>query len=155
MILRKGSVAETISEASYPAPYTLKAGRMAWRALGDAGGLTQFGVALETLNPGEQSSQMHWEDREDEFLYMLQGEITVVEDGVESIIHPGEACAWKAGTKIAHMLRNHTDIPAVYLIMGTRDPQNTCTYPGLDLLATPTGFTHLDGTPYPAKGEEE
>ncbi len=96
---------------------------------------------------------MHWEDREDEFLYMLSGELTVVEDGVETIITSGDACAWKANTKVAHQLRNHTDADATYLIIGTRDPENICNYPGLDMLATPDGYTRLDGTKYPKKGD--
>jgi uncharacterized cupin superfamily protein len=149
-ILRKGSVPVTEARASYPAPYTLPAGRMRWRTVGDAGGLTQFGISLETLDPGARSGQLHWEEREDEFLYMLEGALTVIEDGEETVIGPGDACAWKAGTPIAHSLRNDSSAPAVYLILGSRDPLNVARYPGLDLLATPGGFTHLDGTPYDA-----
>ncbi len=152
-VLRKDAVPATEAQASYPAPYTLSGGRMRWRALGDAGGLTQFGVALETLDPGAQSSQMHWEEREDEFLYLLEGELTVVEDGRETIIGPGDACAWKAGDGVAHCLRNHAEAAAVYLIVGSRDPHNVTRYPGLDLVATPDGFTHLDGTPYPRRSD--
>lgn len=155
MIIRKDSVAPTVSKGTYPAPYTLPAGRLMWQALGDAGGLTQYGVSLETLHPGAVSSQMHWEDREDEFLYMLAGELTVIEDGEEAIITQGDACAWKANTKVAHQLRNQSDADATYLIIGTRDPENTCHYPGLDMLATPAGYTHLDGTKYPQKGDDQ
>ena len=151
MILRKASVPLTEGWSSYPDPYNQGDGNIAWRALGDAGGLPQYGVALETIRPGGVSAQMHWESHEDEFLYMLEGEITVVEDGVETVIGPGDACAWKCGGPPAHTLRNHTDRPATYLIMGTRHPENVATYPGLDLLATPDGFTRLDGTPYPKR----
>lgn len=154
-ILRKDSVAETVAGSSYPAPYTLPAGRAAWRHLTDAGGLTQFGAALETLHPGGQSSQMHWESAEDEFLYMLSGHLTVIENGEETVINPGDACCWKAGDPVAHCLKNHTDAPAVYLMVGSRRPNNVSHYPGLDMLATPNGFTHLDGTPYPKKGATE
>lgn len=154
MIILKDSVASTPSNASYPAPYTLPAGRMASQALGDAGGLTQFGISLETLHPGAVSSQLHWEDREDEFLYMLTGDLTVTEGDVETVITTGDACAWQAATRVAHQLRNHSDADATYLIMGTRDPENICNYPGLDLLATPAGYTHLDGTKYPTMGDD-
>lgn len=148
-ILRSGTVPVTDAVSSYPAPYNLGSGNLSYQALGDAGGLTQFGAHLETLHPGGQSSQMHWEEHEDEFLYLLSGQLTVVEDGVESVIGPGDACCWKAGLPVAHCLKNHTDAPAVYLIVGSRNPQNICHYPGLDLLATPAGYARLDGTLYP------
>jgi uncharacterized cupin superfamily protein len=148
-ILRSGTVPVTDAVSSYPAPYNLGSGNLSYQALGNAGGLTQFGAHLETLHPGGQSSQMHWEEHEDEFLYLLSGQLTVVEDGVESVIGPGDACCWKAGLPVAHCLKNHTDAPAVYLIVGSRNPQNICHYPGLDLLATPAGYARLDGTLYP------
>lgn len=149
MILRKGSVPETHPRSSYPAPYNLGSGNLSYRHLSEAGGLTQFGAALETLHPGGQSSQMHWEEAEDEFLLMLTGEITVIENGAAAVIGPGDACVWKAGVPVAHCLKNHTAQPATYLIVGTRNPANVAHYPGLDLLATPGGYTRLDGTPYP------
>lgn len=152
-IFRKDSVPETEGISGYPDPYNLGRGKLFYHHITDAGGLTQFGAAVETLLPGGQSSQMHWEEREDEFLLMLSGEVTVVEDGVETLIGPGDACCWKAGTPVAHCLKNLGDAPATYLIMGSRDPRNITHYPGLDLLATPQGPTHLDGTPYPKKGE--
>lgn len=152
-IIRKDEVPVTDAVSGYPDPYNLGSGNLSYRHISNAGGLTQFGAALETLHPGGQSSQMHWEEHEDEFLYMLSGELTVVEDGEEAIIRPGDACCWKAGTPVAHCLRNHSDAPATYLIVGSRDPRNIAHYPGLDMLGTPQGFTHLDGTPYPRKGE--
>ena len=154
-ILRKDSVTATVADDSYPAPYTLPAGRLSWRHLTEAGGLTQFGIALETLQPGGQSSQPHWEQHEDEFLYLLEGELTVIEDGQPTIIHPGDACCWKAGDPISHTLKNHTAKPAIYLIAGSRNPNNITHYPGLDLLDTAAGYMHLDGTPYPTKGESK
>lgn len=153
-IFRKDTVPLTEGVSSYPAPYTLPTGQLSYRHITEAGGLTQFGAALETLHPGGQSSQMHWEEHEDEFLYMLEGALTVIEDGQETVITPGDACCWKAGVQVAHTLRNHADQPAIYLIIGSRHPDNICHYPGLDMLATPRGMTHLDGTPYPTKGEE-
>lgn len=148
-ILRSGTVPAKDAVSSYPAPYNLGSGNLSYQSLGDAGGLTQFGAHLETLHPGGQSSQMHWEEHEDEFLYMLSGQLTVVEDGIETVIGPGDACCWKAGLPVAHCLKNHTDAPAVYLIVGSRNPQNICHYPGLDLRATPAGYARLDGTLYP------
>ncbi|SLN70013.1 cupin domain-containing protein [Roseisalinus antarcticus] len=149
MIIKSNSVEEVTPKASsYPPPYDMPNG-LSYRPLSDAGGLTQYGVALETLHPGGQSSQMHWESLEDEFLYMLAGQLTVIENGEETVIGPGESCCWPAGKAVAHTLRNDSGAPAQYLIMGTRDPRNVTTYPGLDLLHRPEGYTHLDGTPYP------
>ncbi len=155
MILRKDSVPVTEGVSGYPAPWNLGRGFLSYLHLTEAGGLTQFGIALETLQPGKQSSQPHWESHEDEFLYLLVGALTVLENGIGTILSPGDACCWKAGDPTAHTLRNHTDQPATYLIAGSRNPQNTTYYPGIDLVATPAGFTHLDATPYPKQGEQE
>ncbi len=154
-IFRKDSVPLKEGVSGYPDPYNQGSGNLAYRHLTDAGGLTQFGAALETLHPGGQSSQMHWEEHEDEFLYMLEGTLTVVEDGTETVIHPGDSCCWKASVPVAHTLRNHSDAPAIYLIVGTRHPDNICHYPGLDMLATPKGYTHLDGTMYPPRNKPQ
>jgi uncharacterized cupin superfamily protein len=153
-IFRKDSVPETEGVSGYPDPYNLGRGQLFYRHITNAGGLTQFGAAVETLLPGGQSSQMHWEEREDEFLLMLSGQVTVVEDGVETEIGPGDTCVWKSGTPVAHCLKNKGTAPATYLIVGTRDPENITRYPGLDMLATPQGYTHLDGTPYPKEGKK-
>ncbi len=153
-IFTKDSVPATKAVSYYPDPYSLGAGNLSFRHLTDAGGLTQYGAAVETLHPGGQSSQMHWESEEDEFLYMLSGALTVIEDDMPTIIGPGDFCCWKAGVPVAHTLKNHTDAAAVYLIVGSRRPDNITHYPGLDLLATPLGYTHLDGTPYPTMGEK-
>jgi uncharacterized cupin superfamily protein len=149
MILRKGTVPLTEGVSTYPEPYNLGRGHMHWRHFGDAGGLTGFGVSEETLQPGAQSSQPHWHEREDEFLYVLEGALTVVEDGVETLLGPGDVAVWKAGVPVAHTLRNHGTAPVRYLIAGGRHPDEVCHYPGLDLVDTPAGYTHLDGTPYP------
>lgn len=154
-IFRKDSVPLKEGVSGYPDPYNQGSGNLAYRHLTDAGGLTQFSAALETLHPGGQSSQMHWEEHEDEFLYMLEGTLTVVEDGTETVIHPGDSCCWKASVPVAHTLRNHSDAPAIYLIVGTRHPDNICHYPGLDMLATPKGYTHLDGTMYPPRNKPQ
>ena len=154
-IFRKDSVPVTEAVSGYPDPWNLGRGFLSYRHLTEAGGLTQFGIALETLHPGKQSSQQHWEEHEDEFLYMLEGELTVIEDESETVIHPGDWCCWKAGVPVAHVLKNRSGKPATYLIAGSRIPKNVCHYPGLDMLATDAGYTHLDGTPYPTKGENE
>ena len=153
-ILRRDSVPETEGISSYPGPYNLGRGKLFYRHLTLAGGLSQFGAALERLEPGGQSSQPHWHEREDEFLFMLDGTLTVVEDGEETEIGPGDACCWPAGDTTAHTLKNTGDAPALYLIVGSRDPDEICHYPGRDMIATPEGYTHLDGTPWTVEAEE-
>ena len=152
-IVRKGTVPPKEAKSSYPDPYNLGSGNISYLALSDAGGLTQFGAYLESLEPGRQSSQLHWHEKEDEVLYLLQGTLTVVEDGREETIEPGDACAWKAGEPAGHTIRNDGDAPAIYLIVGSRADGEVCHYPGIDLRAEPGGYVHLDGKPYPPRGD--
>lgn len=153
MILRKGDVAPVIGPSSYPAPHTLPTGRMRWWPVSDAGGLTQFGAALESLEPGARSSQRHWHEAEDEFLHVLDGEVTVIENDGDHLLTPGDSACWPAGSGNAHCLVNRSDRPASYLIVGTRAPDDECHYPDVDLHYSRKGGQHgyyrKDGTPYP------
>ena len=97
--------------------------------ISDAGGLGQFGAYLEVLEPGARSSERHWHEAEDEFLYMLSGVATVIEDGAAQVIGPGDACCWPAGVPIAHQVLNHGAEPCAYLIVGTRAASDRCHYP--------------------------
>jgi uncharacterized cupin superfamily protein len=152
-ILRKGEVAPVTGPSSYPAPYTLPDGRMRWWPISDEGGLTQFGAFTEELAPGAQSSQRHWHEAEDEFLYVLDGEVTVVENDGDHVLRPGDAACWPAGAANAHCLRNRTDRPVAYLIVGTRARDDACIYPDIDLRYVRKdgvqGYYRNDGTPYP------
>jgi uncharacterized cupin superfamily protein len=148
MILRKGTVPVTEGVSGYPGPYNLGRGHIRWQAFSDAAGLTQFGANFEMLAPGARSSQTHWHETEDEFLYLIDGTLTVIEGETETQIHPGDACCWKAGNPVGHSLRNDSDQPATYIIVGTRNPADICHYPGIDLRAEPGGYVHLDGTPW-------
>ncbi len=100
-------------------------------ALGDAGGLTQFGVALETLAPGARSSDRHWHEAEDEFLWMVAGEAVLIEETGETPLRPGDAVTWKAGEANGHMLHNRSDAPCQYLVVGTRAKGDVVHYPDL------------------------
>ena len=139
--------------SSYPPPHNKGFGRYKAWPFSDAAGLTQFGAFVETLEPGATSSQRHWHEAEDEFLYMLEGEITVVEDAGEYVLVPGEATGWKAGDPNGHQLMNRADVPATYLIVGTRAKDDRCHYTQIDMVYARTGdvsgYTHRDGTPYP------
>jgi uncharacterized cupin superfamily protein len=101
--------------------------------LGEAGGLTQFGAFLEKLEPGAHSSELHWHETEDEFVYIVSGEVTLVEGGqnglTETILMPGDAAAFKANVPVGHCLQNNSDAPASYLVVGTRTTTDRWHYP--------------------------
>ena len=98
-------------------------------ALSDAGGLQQYGAYLQILQPGARSSNRHWHEKEDEFLYVLSGEVTVTENEAVETLHPGDAACWAAGVPTAHYVSNHSSAPCSYLIVGTRADQDVCHYP--------------------------
>ncbi len=94
-----------------------------------AGGLTQFGAYVETLQPGSRSSERHWHEQEDEFLYIIAGEATVIEEDGPHILYPGDAACWPAGAPNAHCVLNRSDAPCTYMIVGTRVTRDICHYP--------------------------
>lgn len=153
MPIVKISTVKPVTGSGYPEPYNLGSGHyQAWQ-MSDAGGLTQFGAIIETLKPGAMSSQRHWHENEDEFLYMLSGELVLVEDNGDQILKTGDAAAWKAGIANGHHLQNRSEEPASFLIVGSRAEKDTCHYPDIDLVFHCNGddhhFTHKDGTNYP------
>lgn len=142
----------------YPKPFDEKCDLYEAVALGEAVGLTQFGVSMEKLLPGGMSSQRHWHENEDELLYLLSGELVLVDDAGEHVLTEGAAVGWKAGEPNAHHLINRSDQPAYYLIMGTRAETDTVHYPDIDLhyeRADGVGrYLHKDGTPYPEETDD-
>ena len=141
------------SEGGYPEPFGSRMGRGDWRRLGNAFGITQFGINLETLQPGAQSALRHWHTLVDEFLYLLEGELVLRTNAGETPVTAGMCIGFKAGTRDAHHFVNRSDKPARYLVMGSRIPGDNAFYPDDDLLwlETETGgrAVHKDGTPYP------
>jgi uncharacterized cupin superfamily protein len=107
----------------------------------DAGGLTQFGAYVETLQPGSRSSDRHWHEREDEFLFMISGEATVIEEDGAHVLHPGDAACWRAGVANAHQVVNRSGAPCTYLIVGTRVTHDVCHYPDLGKILHTEGET--------------
>ena len=105
----------------YPAPYDEPCKKRRWVKLGDVHGLTQFGVNLVTLDPGVWSSQRHWHMKEDEFVYVLEGELVLVTDEGEEVFGPGDSAGFKAGVKNGHVFQNRSDKPAKLLAIGSRD----------------------------------
>ena len=136
----------------YPAPYaTMMAGRSSLR-LGEAGGLTQFGVNLVTLQPGALSSLRHWHLVEDEFVMMTQGTCIMVTDAGETVMTPGDCAAFPANSGDGHHFINRSDAPAVFLVIGTKSAREVATYSDVDLVVTMEAgratFTHKNGSPY-------
>jgi uncharacterized cupin superfamily protein len=127
------------NRTGYPEPYrALVAGRFR-RRLGDALGLTRFGVNLTRLEPGSASAQRHWHSREDELVYVLEGELTLVTDAGEQLLTSGMCAAFKAVVPDGHHLVNRSDRQAVLLEIGNRDPDDEAAYPDIDLRYTKGG----------------
>ena len=104
-------------------------GAMATASFSDSAGITQYGAYLQTLQPGARSSTRHWHEQEDEFLYVVSGRVTVVEDDGPHVLEPGDAACWPAGVPNAHHVLNETSEPCSYLIVGTRLTHDICHYP--------------------------
>jgi uncharacterized cupin superfamily protein len=138
----------------YPSPFDEPCReRKRWK-LGDAAGLTQFGVNLLRLPPGAWSSQRHWHDGEDEFVYVLEGEAVLVTDQGEQALRPGDCAGFPAGAPNGHHIQNRSRGEVVLLEVGTRNTTvDGCDYPDIDMIITPgaAGYTHRDGTPYPSE----
>ena len=141
------------SNTGYPEPFRqIVLGRIRKR-LGNAAGLTQFGVNLTTLKPGAASAQRHWHLAEDEFIYVLAGEVVLCEDGGELLMRAGDAAGFKAGVANGHCLINRSDRDAVYLEVGTRAAGERAEYPDIDLRMERdekgARYLHKSGEPYP------
>lgn len=136
----------------YPKAHAVGFERRIKRALTGPMGLTQFGVNLTTLEPGGQSAHRHWHRVEDEAIYVLEGEITLIDDAGETVLTPGMAAGFPAGMANGHHLVNRSERPATYLEIGSRAPDEDATYPDIDLRGEKRKgvfrFYHKDGTPY-------
>jgi uncharacterized cupin superfamily protein len=140
------------SRTGYPEPFARIVHGREWQSLGDAAGLLQFGVNLVRLKPGAASAARHWHEQEDEFVYVVEGELVLVEDQGETIVKPGDAAGFKAGVPNGHHLVNRSGRDAVFLVVGTRAQQERCHYPDIDLVHDQDGdryrLTHKSGEPY-------
>ena len=146
---------ESDASSGYPAEFRAAISGRSRKRLSRAAGLDQFGVNLCTLKPGAASSLRHWHRHEDELVYVLEGEVVLVEDGGETILKPGDAAAWKAGVQNGHCLVNRSQRDAVFLEIGSRKPAETATYPDIDLMFVreekSARFTRKNGEPYPTE----
>ena len=135
----------------YPPQFTAPCATRTRKRLGDAGGLCDFGVNLMTLPPGGWSSQRHWHSHEDEFVYVLEGELTLVEDDGETLLRAGDCAAFPKNTGNGHHMKNLSSTVAVYLEVGSRhrDDLTTCSDVDMKSANADGRFVHKDGTPYP------
>ena len=140
------------TDSGYPEPFRSRVLPREKRSLGAALGLTKFGVNLTTLPPGKESSMRHWHTHEEEFVFVLEGEVVLCTDAGEQTLVAGSCAGFKAGATDGHQLVNRSSRPAVYLEVGTRDDADAVVYPDVDLpwnpAVHPDRFTHRDGTPY-------
>ena len=129
--------APTASGARYPAPFDQPCRNRTWRRLGEAAGLTQFGVNLVRLPAGVWSSQRHWHSHEDEFVYMLRGEVVLVTDDGEETLRAGECAGFRAGVRNGHCFQNRSPKDAELLVVGSRHDDDHGEYPDIDLALAP------------------
>jgi uncharacterized cupin superfamily protein len=140
------------TRTGYPPPFDrIVVGRERKR-LGNAAGLDQFGVNLTTLKPGAASALRHWHEQEDEFIYVLHGELVLIENDGETVLRPGDAAGFKANAPDGHHLVNRTSGDAIYLEVGTRSKHERVDYPDVDLKVVRDDagmrYTHKNGEPY-------
>lgn len=155
MKLASSLEAESVPERSgsgYPEPFNTRVGSGTWRPLGDQFDLTQFGINLETLKPGDQSALRHWHSLSDEFVYVLAGEVVLVTNEGESSLGAGMCAGFKAGVCNGHHFINRGTASAQLLVLGARVPGDNAFYPDDDIVwfHTQEGkvAAHKDGTAY-------
>jgi len=144
--------AKVVKGSRYPTPYDRPCLERVRRCLGDAAGLTQFGVNLLRLPPGCWSSQRHWHTAEDEFVFVLEGEVELVTECAAETLKAGDCAGFKAGSPDGHHLQNRSDREAVVLEIGARCTQDDeVFYSDIDLQALKgrAGYVHRSGEPYP------
>ncbi len=144
---------EAISEVcrtGYPAPHNAAVAGRHYRRLAGPGGLTDFGVNMCRLEPGAWSSQRHWHSKEDEFAMLISGEAVLVTNAGETLMRPGDCAAFPKGDGDAHHFVNRSNADAVLLVVGSNVPDDTCTYPDIDMhLPRNDGpFTRKDGSAF-------
>jgi uncharacterized cupin superfamily protein len=143
---------EPKSGSNYPPAYKPRVAGRGKRRLGDALGLKNFGVNLTTIKPGSASALRHWHAKQDEFVYIVSGELVLVTDAGEQLLTAGMCAGFPAGKADGHHLVNRSTRDAVYLEVGDRTPGDSASYPDDDLVARAVEggwqFLRKDGTPY-------
>jgi uncharacterized cupin superfamily protein len=143
------------SSTNYPDPFHRVVIGRERKRLGNAVGLDQFGVNLTTLKPGAASALRHWHEQEDELVYILEGEVVLIEDDGETVLKPGDAAGFKANNGIGHHLVNKSGRDALFLEIGTRSRHERVDYPDVDMMVVRDDkgmrYTHKNGDPYPKR----
>ncbi len=144
------ATAPKLNGTLYPPPFHEPCVKRARIRLGDAAGLTQFGVNLCTIPPGSWSSQRHWHAREDELIQVVSGEVVLVTDAGEEILRAGDWAGFKAGDPDGHSFQNRSQADVVLLEIGTRTEDDETFYSDIDMrtYADRDGYHHKDGSPY-------
>jgi uncharacterized cupin superfamily protein len=144
---------EGVSRSNYPEPYRARVLPRDVRRLGDALGLTRIGVNLVFLQPGKESSMRHWHTREDEFVFVVAGELVLRTDAGEQLLAAGMCAGFAAGSTDGHQLLNRSARPAAYLVVSNRDAADSAYYSDADVDMiwspphAPGQMTRRDGTP--------
>ena len=138
--------------SGYPAPFDADCAKREKRVLGDPTGITRYGVNLVRLPPGNASAQRHWHTLEEEFVYILEGEVELVTDAGAQTLKAGMAAGFPAGQPDGHHLVNRSSRDVLFLEVGDRRGDDVCEYPDIDLRLIPVDgdrvFVHLDGRPW-------
>lgn len=135
----------------YPAPFDQAVSGRWYRRLSPATGMTAFGASHVRLEPGAWSAQRHWHIGEDEFLVMVAGAATLIDEAGETPLVPGDCCAFPASDGNGHHIVNRSDAPCIFVVVGA-GPARGGDYPDIDMRFTPDdGYVHKDGTPYDAQ----
>jgi uncharacterized cupin superfamily protein len=137
----------------YPHPFDQPCAARSRQRLGDAAGLTNFGVNLMRLPAGSWSSQRHWHLLEDEFVFIVEGEVVLVTDSGEEVLRAGDSAGFKAGIKDGHHLQNRSKADAVILEVGSRNTDDEGDYSDIDMrfIRGDAGYIHKNGQPYPKR----
>jgi uncharacterized cupin superfamily protein len=145
--------APTAAGTLYPSPFDEPCRKRRRIKIGDAAGLTHFGVNLCTLPSGTWSSQRHWHTASDELIQVVSGEVVLVTDEGEELLRAGDWAGFKAGDPNGHHFQNRSDRDAVILEIGTRDAKDDAFYSDIDMRTSSgkPGYAHRDGTPYPVQ----
>ena len=139
--------------SSYPPPFDQPCIGQTCQRLGRSRGLSLFGVNLSVIPPGGWSSQRHWHSHEDEFVWVVEGELTLVTDAGEEVLRAGDCAAFRAGDPDGHHLVNRSARPAKVLEVGNADARDVCVYSDIDMVVGPgdAGYRRADGAPYASK----
>lgn len=142
-----GTIPQT-NASRYPAPYHEQVRGRWYRRLAPRAGLGDFAATHVVLKPGGWSSHRHWHDGADEMLVMIAGEAVLVEDDGRWPMRAGDIATWPKGSRNGHHLINESDADCIFVAIGGDSRHDSGGYSDIDMLFTPEGFRHKDGTPY-------